>query len=183
MERQDIFSLVPGQPTAIEGARPSTGRVVSGMMSDALALANAAIQQQIRPLRIVVMDDEPSIVEWMRRVLERYLDGATVVGFTDANLAWQELIRETPDLFTTDIGHVGPTTSEMLRWLITNGAKHPIFVITANGTERTKLEANFLGCGLNLIFMWKPFTVEELGRNISVHLGLPAKIWKSGASK
>jgi CheY-like chemotaxis protein len=69
------------------------------MITDALALAK---KKPVRPLRIVMMDDVPNVLEIIEFMFRSFYKDATILTFTDAKLACQELMREAPDLFITD---------------------------------------------------------------------------------
>jgi DNA-binding response OmpR family regulator len=142
-------------------------------------------QPKPRPLRIVVMDDEQGVTECMTMLFEHWFPEATILAFTDAEKALQELIRTPPDLFTTDWNHVAPGCADMLSALRETGAKYPILVISAMSDSiiRQNLLHPFSSGGLNVSLLAKPLTMETLRLSLSKHFDFPkearAKLPKS----
>jgi DNA-binding NtrC family response regulator len=176
MNGDDCFALVPKATGALERIVPGAQRVISGMVSDTLALANSAIRGRLRPPRIVIIDDEPSVVDLLERWIPSMISDATILGFVDADLAWQELMREDPDLFITDACHPRLGTDEILHRLTARRAEYPIFVISGNSVAREKLQAGCIGSDLKVTFMAKPFKLDELRQHLDTHLGLVAQL-------
>jgi hypothetical protein len=83
MKEKNDFALVPRSPTAVEKAEPGMKRVLSGMITDALALAK---KKPVRPLRIVMMDDVPNVLEIVEFMFRSFYKDATILTFTDAKL-------------------------------------------------------------------------------------------------
>jgi DNA-binding NtrC family response regulator len=126
-----------------------------------------------RILRIVIMDDEPFVGEAMKIMIRGWFNDATVLTFTDAEKALQELAREVPDLFTTDWNHPKHLCPEMFRLLAAKKTKCPIFVISA---DSDRVEANgalkeYSDLGLNITLRSKPFTAEWLHGELAKYLG------------
>jgi DNA-binding response OmpR family regulator len=91
-----------------------------------------------RPLRIVALDDEPLVAEWMEMFFKLIFPDSKVVTFTRSHEAFAELQRESPDLFTTDWNHAGMSCGEMLLRLAEKKVKYPILVISAHEHESNK---------------------------------------------
>ena len=97
-------------------------------------------------------------------MLQNEFKDAKILTFEDANEAMQEITREAPDLFTTDWNHLALPCPEMFRQLIAQGAKYPIFVISACG-ERIATDGRlreFTDAGLNVTLIAKPFRWEDV---------------------
>ena len=125
-----------------------------------------------RPLRIVVLDDEPGVREALQLLLPSYLPNSVILTFNDAELALQELEREDPDLFTTDWNHPGRLFGEgLLRILASRGVKYPIFLITAYADSIRQEIVGYANQGLNIALLAKPFSLDDLRRLVSTHLG------------
>lgn len=122
------------------------------------------------------MDDEPPLRAILERIIRSIVSDVSILCFGDANLAWQELMREDPDLFTTDVMHPSATTAEILRWLTAKRAQYPIFVISAWALTKEKLPADCIGPSLDVTFIPKPFTSDEFRRQFVAHLHLPCEI-------
>jgi len=174
MDEADDFALVPRPPGALEKAEPDGKRILSGMVSDTLALARNDSSLRTRPLRIVTMDDEPFMGEAMKMMLRFDLPNAEILNFTDAEAALEELEREAPDLFTTDWHHPGMLNGDgLLRILASWVVKYPIFVISASAEslEASGMVKEYADRGLNVTLLSKPFLLHDLRRLMSAHLG------------
>ena len=116
-----------------------------------------------------MLDDEPSTLKLLEAVIRVYFKDAIILTFADGDLAYQELVRESPDLFTTDINHLGMRGTEILARLAEREAKYPIFVMSGTGITHEE-------CGpeLDVLFMPKPFTVDRFkaALNAALHAGL-----------
>lgn len=99
----------------------------------------------------------------LEAVVRTYVNDATILTFTDAESAYEELTREDPDLFMTDICHLGMSTDEILARLTERNVRYPIFVISSMA-DRYAEEVK-LSCGpcLDVSFWQKPFTAERFG--------------------
>lgn len=127
-----------------------------------------------RPLRIVMLDDEPCVLDCLKLITEGWFRDATILTFGNSRGAMQELTREDPDLFTTDINHVGLCCTEMLQHLAVRRVKYPIFVISASADSDTAkwLVRPLADQGLNLTLLPKPFLVDEFWWLLLTHIGL-----------
>jgi DNA-binding response OmpR family regulator len=167
MNEPDNFALVPKPPGALERAEPGAKRILSGMVADTLALANAP-----RGLRVIILDDEEGPRESYKIILNDYFKNLEVREFTNGNEAWTELSRTHPGLFITDLRHLGLDCFEMLRRLAESRASFPIFVITAFETpDSLRLLREFENAGLNLTYMHKPITVQQFRGELLKHFG------------
>ncbi|MEI2722731.1 MAG: response regulator [Verrucomicrobiota bacterium] len=99
MSRKDDFALVGKPAGAVEKSEPASRPVLSRMVADTLALVKQ--ERQIRP-RIVVVDDEPVILEIIENLIRSWFEDAAVLLFQDGQAAWGELLRTDPDLLITD---------------------------------------------------------------------------------
>jgi DNA-binding NarL/FixJ family response regulator len=126
-----------------------------------------------RAPRIVILDDEPFVSECIKMLVRFYFNDAGILTFTDAEEALQELMREDPDLFTTDFNHPKIPCDEILRLLAARKVKYPIFVISAwaEWLKPEKLLDEFVDQGLNVSLLSKPFTLEQLRALLLKHLG------------
>jgi DNA-binding response OmpR family regulator len=105
-------------------------------MNSSTPIADTAATK--RPLRIVALDDEPFVAEWMEMFFNLIFPGSTVVRFTNSQEAFTELMRESPDLFTTDWHHAGFQCGDMLLSLAEKKVKYPILVIAAHEHQSIK---------------------------------------------
>ena len=131
-----------------------------------------SLSRRTRPPRIVMLDDLSQMLELIKGVLQHSFKDATILTFTNTELAYQELMREDPDLFTIDICHIGMPVDEVLARLTERRVKYPVFVISAMA-DRFGEEVR-LSCGpeLNVSFWQKPFRVEPFVQAVSAALQL-----------
>lgn len=113
--------------------------------------------------KIMIIDDETDILH----MLDRYfrLNGYSVITAEGAEEALKKLSRE-PDLILLDInmpGMDGLSFCKSIRDYVTC----PILFLTANTNDKDKIKG-FSAGGDDYIV--KPFSVDELGARVSVHL-------------
>ena len=113
-------------------------------------------------MRIVVVDDEPTIVLMCRRVLES--QGHAVRGFTDVQAALTELQTESADLLVVDYKMPELNGLEFIQraWAIRPGLR--VVMITAHGTREVIGEATQTGVKTVVL---KPFTPAELAQGVA----------------
>jgi DNA-binding NtrC family response regulator len=113
-------------------------------------------------VKIVVVDDEPTIVLMCRRVLES--QGHTVHGFTNVHAALTELETEAADLLVVDYKMPELNGIEFIQraWVMRPGLR--VVMITAHGTREVMGKAT--DSGVNSIVL-KPFTPSELARGVA----------------
>ena len=71
-----------------------------------------------------------------------------------------DLARTDPDLFITDLDHLGLDIWELLNRLAAKPVTYPILIITGEGLREVPF--NVIFPGLNLTVMYKPFEVDRL---------------------
>ena len=113
-------------------------------------------------MRIMVVDDEPTIVLMCRRVLES--QGHTVRGFTNVKSALADLESEAADLLVVDYKMPELNGIEFIQraWVMRPGLR--VVMITAHGTREVMGKAT--DSGVNSIVL-KPFTPSELARGVA----------------
>ena len=157
----------------VEKAEPGAKRILSGLVADTLALAKKEQPCKVRPLRIVMLDDEPLLLDATKMLLHHDYNDARILTFTNAEEALQELTREDPDLLTTDWNHLGRLHGDgLLQLLAARKVKYPIFVISAaiEAIRATDFLREYKDQGLNITFLPKPFTMEQLSPLLLKHL-------------
>jgi DNA-binding NtrC family response regulator len=107
--------------------------------------------------RLVLLDDEPRMVESMAMVLRR--QGWAVTAFTVAAEALDHLAREPCDLLVTDLRMPGPDGLEVLRRSKAAAPEVPVVLVTAHATVDTAIEAMRRGA---FDYLTKPFDNEDL---------------------
>ena len=118
------------------------------------------------PMRILVVDDEPTIVLMCRRVLEA--QGHVVHGFTSAQAALAQLEGEAADLLVVDYKMPDLNGLEFIQraWALRPGLR--VVMITAHGTREVISRATQTGVTSIVL---KPFTPTELARGVAEAVG------------
>jgi DNA-binding NtrC family response regulator len=113
-------------------------------------------------MKIVVVDDEPTIVLMCRRVLES--QGHAVQGFTDVRTALARLEAEAADLLVVDYKMPELNGIEFVRrvWAVRPGLR--VVMITAHGTREVIEQATRSGVKTVVL---KPFTPSELAQGVA----------------
>ncbi len=110
-----------------------------------------------KPLRILVVDDEPAI----RRYLKTSLTAQDwqVAEVEDGETALATIKRDPPDLLVLDLGLPGMDGLDVIRTLRETGSTLPIVVLSVRSDEAGKVSALDLGAD---DYVTKPFGIEEL---------------------
>lgn len=110
-----------------------------------------------KPLRVLVVDDEPAI----RRLLHASLsaEGHQVEEAADGQSALSLLGRNAIDVLVLDLGLPGMDGFEVIRRLREQGSSVPIIVLSSRADEAGKVRALDMGAD---DFVTKPFGVDEL---------------------
>lgn len=120
--------------------------------------------------RILVVDDEPQIVRFLRATLTGH--GYSVTAVSDGETALAELQGRLPDLILLDLGLPGMDGLEVCRRLRQQPERAewktvPLVVLSARDQEADKVAALDLGAD---DYLTKPFGVNELLARIRVAL-------------
>jgi two-component system response regulator AtoC len=107
--------------------------------------------------RVLVIDDDPGIRDYLETLALRQGYGVTAVG--DGEEAIATLERSRPDIITLDAVLPGMSGLETLRILKQRLPEVPVVMLSGHGQARTIVEAMKLGAS---DFLRKPFEVEEL---------------------
>jgi DNA-binding response OmpR family regulator len=110
--------------------------------------------------RVLVVDDEPKIVEMVRLYLER--DGHKVLVAGDGVSALETFRRERPDLVVLDLMLPGIDGLDVCR-AIRRESQVPIVMLTAKAAEVDKLIGLELGAD---DYLTKPFSPRELAARV-----------------
>ena len=119
------------------------------------------------PKTILLVDDDPEIIESMRTVLENR--GYRILVARDGNSGLTVAERENPDLLVLDMMMPRKSGFLVLEKLKGRpGGLIPTIMITANEGSRHRAYAEFLGVK---DYIRKPFAMEKLVRSIDKLLG------------
>ena len=114
--------------------------------------------------RVLIIEDDPSIAEAVRRVVAKQ-HGTGVVA-TDGRNGLRNFFEERPDLVVLDIGLPGMDGWEVLE-RIRDLSEVPVLILTAHDLEQEKVRGLTAGAD---DYLTKPFGVQELGARIQALL-------------
>jgi CheY-like chemotaxis protein len=101
----------------------------------------------------------------------------TLLKFGDLHQALEVVAGAEPDLFIADVLFPGINLLEMFPVLAEKGVKCPIVAMSGYFTEQEMRDR--AGTNLNVSFVAKPFSPDELHRKCLVHLSPSEWFWKS----
>ena len=116
------------------------------------------------PTRILLVEDEPSLVETVRYALEREGFGVTVA--RDGREALERFAAEPPDLVILDLMLPAVSGLDVCR-RIRETSMVPIVIVTAKDAEADKVAGLELGAD---DYVTKPFSVRELVSRVRANL-------------
>jgi two-component system response regulator ResD len=131
-------------PTAMDGTKPKR------------ASGSHPRQPGDVPVRIMVIEDDPTVSEVVTRYLER--EGFEVEAITEGDVALERALLEPPDLMVLDLMLPGIDGLEICRRM-RSAAPVPIVMLTARGTEDDRVAGLELGAD---DYVTKPFSPREL---------------------
>jgi two-component system KDP operon response regulator KdpE len=114
--------------------------------------------------RILIVDDEPSILKFVRSNLQD--KGYAVISAANGEEALHLIEMELPDLIILDIMMPGMDGFEVCRWL-RQWSQTPIIMLSARGEEKDKVKCLDLGADDYIV---KPFGAKELMARVSAVL-------------
>jgi len=116
------------------------------------------------PTRILLVEDEPSLVETVRYALER--EGFDVLVARDGQEALDRFAAEPPDLVILDLMLPAVSGLDVCR-RIRESSTVPIVIVTAKDAEADKVAGLELGAD---DYVTKPFSVRELVSRVRANL-------------
>jgi two-component system KDP operon response regulator KdpE len=116
-----------------------------------------------RPLRILVVDDEPPIRRLLRTSFTA--EGYEVSDAEDVASGLRKVRTEEPDVIVLDLGLPGEDGFELIRKLREAALAIPIVVLSSRNDERGKVRALDMGAD---DYVTKPFGTDELLARIRV---------------
>lgn len=109
------------------------------------------------PLRVLIVDDEPAILRFLRASLESQGYIVSVAG--DARTSLDLVRKGAADLLVLDLGLPDMDGLEVVKRIRDGGASLPIIVLSSRENESAKVKALDLGAD---DYVTKPFGVDEL---------------------
>jgi two-component system, OmpR family, KDP operon response regulator KdpE len=113
------------------------------------------------PLRVLVVDDEPAILRFLRAGLSS--QGYVVIEAMTGQAALDQVRRKAADLVVLDLGLPDIDGLEVIRQLRGTGIALPIIVLSSREDEKAKVDALDLGAD---DYVTKPFGMDELQARI-----------------
>ena len=110
-----------------------------------------------RPLRILIVDDEPAIRRFLRTSLGA--EGYNLLEAESGEEALELLGRNAVDLIVLDLGLPGVSGLEVIQRLREEGSSVPIVVLSSRTDEAGKVKALDMGAD---DYVTKPFGMDEL---------------------
>jgi DNA-binding response OmpR family regulator len=117
-------------------------------------------------MKILIVDDERSIVEAITIGLELQWQDVQVLSAADGEMGWQTFAQESPDLTLLDVNLPRLSGWEMLR-RVREVSDAPVIMLTARGEELDKVKGLELGAD---DYLTKPFSHLELFARIKAVL-------------
>ena len=108
-------------------------------------------------VRILVVDDEPALLESMRSYLSRL--GHMVTAFRSATAAWESLASENPAVVIVDLTLQGMSGVEFIRKVI---ERHSAIAILATTGYPVTIDSLKLSPNARVAMLQKPFTPRML---------------------
>ena len=115
------------------------------------------------PQTIMVIDDEPEILNMLKRYFS--LEGYDVITAAGGKEALQKL-KQSPDLILLDV-NMPDLDGISLCMKIRDFVSCPILFLTANTQDSDKIKGFSVGGDDYIV---KPFSIDELGARVSAHL-------------
>jgi two-component system KDP operon response regulator KdpE len=109
------------------------------------------------PLRVLIVDDEPPILRFLRASLQS--QGYIVSTATNARTALDMVRGHTADLVVLDLGLPDMDGLDVVRQIRDGGETLPIIILSSRDNESAKVKAFDLGAD---DYVTKPFGIDEL---------------------
>ncbi len=119
--------------------------------------------------RILVIDDEPEIVRFIRRALEN--EGHQVTICTDGAEGLGRAVADKPDLVVLDLLMPGVNGQAVLGGVLAQNADQKVLILSAAADVDTRVECLERGA---VDFLAKPFSVRELIVRVRARLQVAA---------
>jgi DNA-binding NtrC family response regulator len=111
----------------------------------------------VRPLKVMILDDEPIVGRHLKPTLSKYGIDAEV--FEDPDKAVARINETEFDVVVTDIRMKGMDGLKVLEWIRSRSAHTRVIIITAYGSREVEKEALIGGA---FAFITKPFKPRDL---------------------
>jgi CheY-like chemotaxis protein len=150
-------------------AAPSKNASAQGPASKASPSATAGPSP-----RIIVVDDSVDVLDLIEHLLLQHFGKVRVLKFLDGEQAWQEVVREEPDLLISDLMRPGVDGRELLRRLAQRRVKFPVLIVSGALSGREPEVRQCAGPDLRVSCLSKAFDPKEFLAIVGRGLGLKA---------
>jgi CheY-like chemotaxis protein len=159
--------------------KPFTPSSLQVALEAALRIQRATVEKpfdidmhlrRTRPPKIVVVNDEPILLDAYEAIIRSCLADVTVLRFDDGEEAWKELVREDPDLLITDLNRAKFNGFHMLLLLAERKVKYPILVLSGVASSNSDKVKESTFPNLNVTLRQMPFSPDQLKRDLSILL-------------
>jgi two-component system, OmpR family, response regulator len=123
------------------------------------------------PGRILVIEDEPGIVDFLERGLDAH--GFDVISALDGEQGIERALNEEVDLVVLDMMLPGQSGLEVLELLRARRPATPVIVLTALGEIEHRVQGLDAGAA---DYLSKPFSLSELAARIRAQLRMAAQV-------
>lgn len=123
---------------------------------------------EVAPMRILIVEDEPRIREFLTRAFEA--EGYAVTPAADGESGLRQAISGDHDLVVLDLLLPGRSGLDLLPEIRQYEPDLPVLVLSARSDLATRLRGFKLGA---VDYMVKPFSLDELLARTRVHLRRP----------
>ena len=150
-----------------DDAEPRNGRATEGR-TGVIASAgrrNVRGKDDRKPLRILIVEDEPAMVAGLRDNFE--YEGYEVISASDGVSGLERVLTDDPDLVVLDVMMPRMSGLEVCKQVKTRRPSTPIIMLTARGQEIDKVVGLELGAD---DYVTKPFSIRELMARIKAVL-------------
>ncbi len=112
-------------------------------------------------IKIVVADDENSVVLTLKKLIESLFKGVRIFGAKDGLEAWAYLQDEKPEIIISDISMPGMNGIDLLKRIRSHPDYEHVYFMAITAARDQKLRMKALEEGAD-DFIVKPFTVEDI---------------------
>jgi CheY-like chemotaxis protein len=163
-----VVGEVAGSPGAGDGGASQPAEAATAAAAPALTAGTAGTPEKEKSEQILVVDDEPEILDVLSQFLTQRGYGVRVASGGAEALALME--KERPALLILDIYMPGINGIGVLRELFERKSAVPVILLTGSQDEKLLAESMDLGA---VEIIGKPVNLEQLA--LAVHLGLQIK--------
>jgi len=122
-----------------------------------------------RNLSVLIVDDDPSVVNFMKKAIAKLLDGVQVESTDNSYSALSMLLQNTPDLLVLDVMLPGMNGAQLLREIRSNERIAYVKILAISGYPESLQEMKDFGVDDVLA---KPFKAQELIEKVGCLLDL-----------